>query len=179
VQADLNTVAESTHWPESIWANQQCYDGALANFGALNCMADRRLLARWLADRIKPGGKIALVLIGPICAWEIGWHLLRGDVRRAFRRMQSGQAAHTGGGGAVQVWFPSPQQLYAECAPYFRPSGLYAIGGLLPPPYLEPLVAHHLDVFGTLALLDRHLAGSWPWPYVSDHYLAVFERVSV
>ncbi len=178
MQADLSNLGESTDLHEPMRANQQCYDGAIANFGALNCMADRQLLARWLAGMVKPGGRVALVLIGPICAWEIGWHVLRGDMRRAFRRMRAGQAAHTGGGSAVQTWFPSPQQLCAEFAPDFRPSGLYAIGGLLPPPYLEPLVARYPDLFGTLALLDRHVAGSWPWPYVSDHYLAVFERVA-
>jgi SAM-dependent methyltransferase len=156
--------------------DRQYYDGALANFGALNCMADQRQLARWLAGQIKPGGKIALVLIGPVCAWEIGWHALRGDLRRAFRRMTAGQLANTADGSAVPVWFPSIGQLCADYAPYFRPIGRYAIGGVLPPPYLESLVKRHPVLFQTLALLDRKFAGSWPWPWISDHYLMIFER---
>lgn len=158
--------------------DQLCFDGALANFGALNCLPDRRALARWLAARIAPGGKIALVLMGPICAWEIGWHLLHGDLRRAVRRMAIGSFAHAGGGGSLQVWFPSARQLIGEFASSFRPVGQYAIGALLPPPYLEPLVMRAPQLFRTLALLDRRLASSWPLPLLSDHYLLTFERRS-
>ena len=49
----------------------------LSNFGALNCVADLRPIARALATWILPGGCLLLVFMNRWCAWEIAWHLLR------------------------------------------------------------------------------------------------------
>jgi len=72
------------------------FDGAFSNFGALNCLAERRSLAEALAGWVRPGGRVVLVLMGPVCAWEIVWHLGHGQPRKAFRRLRIGAAAHVG-----------------------------------------------------------------------------------
>ena len=152
------------------------YDGCFSNFGPLNCLADRRPLARALAGCVRPGGYVALVLMAPLCAWEIGWHLLRGDARRAFRRLRRGAEGHAGGGRAVRVWYPAPHTLRAEFAPWFNAVETRAVGALLPPSYLAPLVERWPRLFATLALLDRKLPARAPWPIIADHYLVVLER---
>jgi SAM-dependent methyltransferase len=150
--------------------------GAFSNFGPLNCLSDRRPLAEALAQWLRPGSRVVLVVMGPACPWEIGWHLLHGQPRPAFRRFRGGVDAHVGGGATVPVWYPSPRTLAAEFAPHFAVRGLLGIGSLLPPSYLSHLVERWPAAFGRLAQAERRLARAWPWTWLNDHYLLMLER---
>ncbi|MFQ5854084.1 MAG: class I SAM-dependent methyltransferase [Anaerolineae bacterium] len=152
------------------------FDGAFSNFGALNCLPDRRPIAEALAQWVRPGGRVVLVVMGPLCPWEVVWHLAHGEVRAAFRRFRSGVVAHVGGGATARVWYPSPRRLRAEFAPYFRHLETVGIGALLPPSYLNHLVERWPRLFKTLATLERRLGHVFPWPWLNDHYLTVCER---
>jgi SAM-dependent methyltransferase len=148
------------------------YDGALADFGVLNCVADRRVPGRALAERLKAGAALVAVVMGPLCVWEVGWYALHGDLRRAGRRWRSGGLAQVGN-ASLPVWYPSPSRLRAELAGGFRLKRLVGLGTLLPPSYLSHLVDRWPKVFTRLADYDARLPGS---PWLADHYLAVFER---
>jgi hypothetical protein len=119
---------------------------------------------------------VLLVLMGPLCPWEIGWHLVHGQLRPAFRRLGQGVEAHVGDGATIRVWYPSPRTLAAEFAPYFEVCELVGIGSLLPPSYLSHLVDRRPTLFGRLADADRRIGASWPWTWLNDHYLMVLER---
>lgn len=150
--------------------------GAFSNFGVLNCLPDRRPLAEALAHWLSPGGQVVLVVMGPLCPWEIGWHLLHGQLRTAVRRFQAGVEANVAVGVAIQVWYPSPRRLAAEFRPFFQVRRLVGIGALLPPSYLSPLVDRWPGFFKKVAALDRTLGKVWPWTWLNDHYLMVLER---
>jgi SAM-dependent methyltransferase len=152
------------------------FDGILSNFGALNCLDDRRPLAAALAGWVRPGGRVVLVAMGPVCVWEIGWHLARGRPRTAFRRLRNGASAHVGGGASVPVWYPSPGRLRAELEPWFRHRETAALGVLMPPSYLAELVERRPRLFERLGRLERLIAGRFPWPWLADHYVATYER---
>ncbi len=152
------------------------YDGAFSNFGALNCLPDRRPLAQALASVVRPGGRVVLVVMGPLCPWELAWHLLHGQVGTALRRLRPGMQAHIGNGATVRVWYPSPRRLHLEFAPFFRHLETVGIGTLLPPPYLGHLAERWPRAFEALALVDRRFERMFPWTWLNDHYLAVFER---
>ena len=83
------------------------FDAALANFGVLNCLPDRRAVAERLAGWLRPGGRAAVVVMSPLCPWEIGWHLAHGRLRTAARRLRPGSVARIGDGATVRVWYPS------------------------------------------------------------------------
>jgi SAM-dependent methyltransferase len=152
------------------------FDGAFSDFGALNCLADRRPVAQKLAEWVRPGGRVALVLMGPLCGWEIAWHLGRGRPRSAFRRFRSGAPAHVGDGATVPVWYPSPRRLRAELHPWFRHRETAAVGVLLPPSFLAELVERRARAFERLRRLERRIARRFPFPWLADHYVGVFER---
>lgn len=153
------------------------FTGAFSNFGPLNCLPDRRPVAEALAQWLRPGGLVILVLMGPACPWEISWYLLHGQPGTALRRFKGGVEAHVAEGGAtVRVWYPSPRTLAAEFAPHFAVLDLLGIGSLLPPSYLGHLVERWPTAFGMLARAERWLARTWPWTWLNDHYLMVLER---
>ncbi|HUA60502.1 MAG TPA: methyltransferase domain-containing protein [Verrucomicrobiae bacterium] len=59
------------------------FDGAISNFGALNCVERLEPVAEDLARLIVSGGALAVCVIGRTCAWEIAHYFPR---KKAFRR---------------------------------------------------------------------------------------------
>jgi ubiquinone/menaquinone biosynthesis C-methylase UbiE len=157
------------------WGNA-AFSGVLSNFGAVNCVADRRALAQALRRVVRPGGRVVLVMMSPICPWEIVWHVARGKPKEALRRFRSGVHVNVGDDVSLPVWYPSPARLAREFAPHFRHMRTVGIGALLPPPYLEPLVSRWPALFETLARLEPRAATIFPWTWLNDHYLMVLER---
>lgn len=158
------------------WVPGRTFDGVLSNFGALNCVADRRPIARALAACVPPAGRVVLVIMGPLCPWEMAWHLLHGRVGTAFRRLRGGESAHAGGGGHLPVWYPSPRTVRREFAPFFRPLAAAGVGVLLPPTYLGHLVERRPVLFQKLAHWERRAGRRFPWTWLNDHYLLALER---
>ncbi|MEL6272047.1 MAG: class I SAM-dependent methyltransferase [Chloroflexota bacterium] len=167
-QFDVNAKETYAQW------GKQTFDGVFANFGVLNCAEDLPVVAEFLSQHTTPGAWVALVMMNPVCAWEIGWHLAKLDVRRAFRRLKPGHMAHAGSGEQIRVWYPSPGQVRRTFAPWFEHEATHAIGVLLPPSYVSHVVARYPRTFGRLAAFDR-TAGT-RFYNLSDHYLIVMRR---
>lgn len=151
------------------------YDGAYANFGPLNCVEDRRALGGDLARLVRPGGKLVLVVMGPVCPWEIAWFTARLKPKTAIRRFRSGNEAQVGD-GRLRVWYPSHRRLQREFALHFKTLEVAGVGLLLPPSEMGKLVDRAPGFFERLAAVDRRLAGTVPWRWLNDHYLMVLER---
>jgi len=67
------------------------YNGAISNFGALNCVDDLPGVARDLAALVPRGGAVAICILGRFCAWEALYYASRFQFRKAVRRL-SGMA---------------------------------------------------------------------------------------
>jgi SAM-dependent methyltransferase len=155
------------------------FDGAFANFGVLNCVADLRQLAARLP--LRRGARFVAVVMAPFCAWETAWYLLHGDVQRATRRWQPGATADIGG-QRLPVWYPSPRTLAHAFAPRFVLRHTEGLGTLLPPSYLSHLLeprpgctrpAYQSRLLEAAARLDGRVPLGYLW---ADHYVAVLER---
>jgi len=135
------------------------FDGAISNFGALNCVEDLAAVARALGALVRPGGYLAICTIGRFCVWETLYYGLRLDLKRALRRLA---------GRAGEIRYPTVRQLLADFAPDFELIGWTGVGMLVPPSYVQ-LPAPAVKA---LALLDR-------LPFLhscADHRLLVFKR---
>ena len=155
---------------ESLSALGGNFDGAISNFGALNCVRDLSGVGRELARLIRPGGYLALCLMGPCCAWEIAYYLHRRDVKRAFRRWRrDGELASVG----VRVHYPSAAHVRRAFSPHFRLVRWAGIGLCVPPSYVE---AFPETVIARLATLDSYTAGLPLFRSLSDHRLYLFTR---
>jgi SAM-dependent methyltransferase len=80
-QLDITRLAEHAAGPRH-------FDGALSNFGGLNCVADLAAAARGLAAHLRPGAPALLCVMGPLVPWEWAWYLWRRQPRKAFRRLR-------------------------------------------------------------------------------------------
>ncbi len=149
-----------------------------ANFGVLNCVHDLSALARWLAERVVPGGFACFAVMSPLCVWEIGWHGLHGDWRTALRRVRGAAIfAPAPGTPSITVHYPAPRALTTAFSPYFARVGSEPLGLFLPPTDLYAALERRPRLFAVLAALDD-LAADWGGlALFADHYWITFRRV--
>ncbi|MBV8854976.1 MAG: class I SAM-dependent methyltransferase [Sinobacteraceae bacterium] len=147
------------------------FDGALSNFGGLNCVADLSRAAPALADKLRPGAVAVLCIMGPLVPWEWLWFVRRAEWGRAFRRLR-GTARWRG----IEVHYHSISATRRAFAPYFRLLRLAAIGALLPPPYTEASWVGKEGTLRRLQRLERAAGRCWPLPQLADHYLMELRR---
>ena len=151
------------------------FDGALSDFGGLNCVPDLEPVAEMLGRCIKPGGTWFAVVLGRWCAWEILWHLVHLEPRTAFRRLRAGGAEARVGDRLIRVWYPSVGKLKKVFAPDFELRSTAGVGVFLPPTYLEAVIAGRKNLSRLLARLERSLL-SRCFRRFGDHILLEFKR---
>lgn len=148
------------------------YQGALADFGVVNCVPDLPDLARDLFDCLEPGAPVLLIVMGPCVPWEWFWHLVRGHWRQAFRRFRRGGVPWRG----ITVRYPSIRATAAAFSPRFHVNRVSALGALLPPSYAESWARRHPGLLRRLERWERRWSTS-PWAVrMADHYLMELER---
>jgi SAM-dependent methyltransferase len=152
-------------------------DLVLANFGVLNCVQRPRDFVAEAADSLRPGGHLALTVMGRFCLWESLRYLLAADPEKLARRWR-GRASFDDGPGGAEIWYHSPGSLTAPGLPGLERTGLYGIGILVPPSYLFGLCERWPRLFGNFAQVERLVAGLWPFPFFADHYLILLKRVA-
>jgi SAM-dependent methyltransferase len=148
------------------------FDGALSDFGGLNCVADLSAMGRSLASRLRPGAVAVLCVMGPVVPWEWLWFLGHAKPGKAFRRLTPGGVEWRG----LRVRYPSIRSLRRSLAPGFRLRRVAALGALLPPPYAESWAGRHPGLVDRLDRWERRLETMPPFPWLADHYLMELER---
>ena len=157
--------------------NQELFDGAFSNFGALNCVQDLRQLARDLARLLKPGAIALLCWMGSCCLWETLWYLAHGNGEKAFRRWRGqGVTARIADGIFVRVHYPRVRVLARTFAPEFRLRSFKGIGVAVPPSYLEHWAQRHPHLFELCQRSDACMGRGRGMRALADHVLLRFER---
>jgi ubiquinone/menaquinone biosynthesis C-methylase UbiE len=146
------------------------FDGAISNFGALNCVADLDTVRHALGSLVRPGGHFAVCVLGRFCLWEALWYLLRGNARKAFRRWRAGRLASS---LQVRVHHFSVRQIERAFQPEFTLLDWRGIGLAVPPSYVTIIPDWLLRALGGI---DRRV-GHWRLlRALADHRLLVFVR---
>lgn len=147
------------------------FDGALSNFGGLNCVDDLRAVAEGLAAQVRPGGSVVLCVMGPVVPWEWLWYLAHLQPRKAFRRFRASTEWR-----GLTIRYPSVRSLRRTFGPWFECERTWALGTFVPPSYVEPLARR---VPGAVRFLDRVERRVETWPPVvalADHYVVEMRR---
>ncbi|MCZ7600374.1 MAG: methyltransferase domain-containing protein [Gammaproteobacteria bacterium] len=148
------------------------FDGALSNFGALNCVADLSDAARRLASCLRPGAVAVLVIMGPGAVVETSWHLLHGRLDRAVRRWLPNGSVWRG----VRITYPNPAAARRAFAPWFRTLRCDGLGVLLPPGDAAAWALRQPRQVAALDRASRALAGLPGMAWLADHYVLELER---
>jgi len=146
------------------------YDGAISNFGALNCVSGLAELRGPLARLIRPGGHLAICLMGRFCLWETIHFLSRGQVRKASRRW-GGRSDSVSFG--LSVTYPSVRRVWQALTPDFILIRTAGIGVCVPPSYVFGLTP---ELLAQCDAIDRLIAHRRFFRTLSDHRLLVFVR---
>jgi SAM-dependent methyltransferase len=155
---------------EEIGSLRGQFDGAISNFGALNCVRDLDVTVSALAKLMRRGGHIALCFLGRVCAWEISYYLFRGNPGKAFRRLKG----RCGSDLVKDVFYFASSSIIAAFEPDFRLRRRLGIGLFVPPSYVGTL---NERLVTRLSAADRRLAHRPILRALSDHSLYVFERL--
>jgi len=100
---------------EELGSLEYAFDGAISNFGALNCVADLSELSATLVRLIRPQGKLALCVMSRFC-WRTDW--------RHVPRRWSGHARWRG----IDVYYRSAGSIARAFAPHFSCQRRVSIG---------------------------------------------------
>jgi ubiquinone/menaquinone biosynthesis C-methylase UbiE len=142
------------------------FDGAISNFGALNCVEDLQAVARALATLVRPGGRVAICLLGRFCAWETLYYAVRLQWSKAFRRWRGARYQE------ITVHYPTASEVHAAFHNDFELRRWTGIGLLVPPSYVKLPAA----VVRLLAACDRVLARLPLLRALADHRLFLLVR---
>jgi ubiquinone/menaquinone biosynthesis C-methylase UbiE len=151
------------------------YDAVFSNLGGLNCTADLRPVARGIDHLLSPGGTAILVVMPPICLWELAL-VFKGQIRLAFRRLsRGGTRAHLEGRHFTVHYF-GPREVIAAFGPGYEVHGLRGLSVVTPTAESKNLAKRHQRLYGALARLDDAVAGRAPFSRWGDFFILVLRR---
>jgi SAM-dependent methyltransferase len=147
-------------------------DIVFSNFGVLNCVEDLRPVFEGAAQCLKPGGIMAVTVMGRFCLSDMLYFGGKGQFRKASRR-RSGSSEFRSGDKNFPVWYHAPGRL-AATAIGFQRLHTYGIGAFLPTSEAYHLCEQWPRLFARIARFDHHLSR---FSYaISDHYLMILRK---
>jgi SAM-dependent methyltransferase len=148
------------------------FDAVFSNFGAINCVEDLPRLAASLGERLLPGAPLLFVALGRCVPWEWLWFGLRGQPRKAFRRLRAAGVPWRG----TTVHYPSPSRLAGLLATDFQAVRRRALGSVLPPSYASGWLDRRPRLLAALTLLERWGQHVPALASLADHYVLEARR---
>jgi ubiquinone/menaquinone biosynthesis C-methylase UbiE len=148
------------------------FDGVLSNFGAINCVGDLPSLVLDLSSRVSIGGKLVWVIMGRTVPLEWASHLLRGNWRKAWRRLAPGGASWRG----LTISYPRVDDVRQILRPWFTIDRVAPLGLFLPPTDAAGWLERSPRALAALAGVERrahHCPSLASW---SDHYIVEATR---
>ncbi len=157
VEAKGRGLAAEVCRAEDVASIEETFDGAVSNFGALNCVGDLGAVAESLAALVRPGGRVAICFLGRCCAWETLYYGVRLQCRAS---------------APIEVWYPTAGEVRAAFAYGFVLQRWTGIGLFVPPSYVKLPAA----MVAALAACDRLLARLPLLRTMADHRLFILVR---
>jgi ubiquinone/menaquinone biosynthesis C-methylase UbiE len=155
---------------EGIQSFDEVFDGAISNFGALNCVPELSSLRNPLATLIRSGGHLAICLMGRFCLSESLHFIRKFEFRKAARRWKGQTYAKR---LDLPVYYPSANAVTQALTPEFLLMSRVGIGLAVPPSGIANLSPASLRIRGEL---DARIA-TWPiLRAMADHQLYIFRR---
>jgi len=146
------------------------FEAVFSNLGGLNCIPDLRLVTRQIPGLLRPGGLITVVLMPPICPWELVY-AFTGNFRFAFRRLSRGGTPTHLEGIYFKTYYFTPREVIAAFGPAFSTLAVEGLSVFAPPAESKNLAWRRPRLYRTLCRLDDQLAQRVPFCGWGDFFI--------
>lgn len=153
------------------------FDLIFSNFGGLNCIPPEQLepISKILFNKLRPGGRVIVVVMSRFCWWETMYFLFKGKIREAFRRRSRNPViARLNTNATLPVWYYSPVE-FCTYFPDFEMQKADPAGFWLPPSYLNPFFEKHPRFLSLLNFLEKNCNPACFAP-AADHFFVRLEK---
>ncbi len=151
------------------------FDHIFSNFGGLNCADDLAAVIQSLKPLLKPQGTVTLVIMPPVCPWEI-FSILKGN-KRAFRRLKRGGTMAHVEGEYFKVRYYSAGYMERAFGEGFERTHLEGLASIAPPPHAAEHFAKRFSrAYAVLARIDEALSCLPVFRSCADHFLVSFRK---
>jgi ubiquinone/menaquinone biosynthesis C-methylase UbiE len=157
-------------------AGKDNFDGAVSNFGGLNCTRNYQNLEKALSEKIKPGGKFIAVVMNKFCPWEIFYYVTRLDFKNAFRRFKKNGIDADLNGEKVKTFYYFPKEFGKHFIKNFKIEKIYTLGYFTPSPYLIGIYRRFKPLVKLCMKLDETIKGLYPFSRIGDHFIIIMKR---
>ncbi len=149
-------------------------DYIFSNFGGLNCTNDLTLVTRHLPRLLKRGAYVTVVIMPPVCPWEL-LSIFKGNWKRAFRRFgNKGAPAHLEG-EYFSTYYHSLGKIRIAFGSDFHFIETEGLAALSPPPHRADIPLQHPRLYGLMRRADAWCKNSLPFNRWADHLIVTFQ----
>jgi ubiquinone/menaquinone biosynthesis C-methylase UbiE len=146
------------------------FDAVFSNLGGLNCIPDLHLVSSQVPSLLRPGGLVTLVVMPPVCLWELVY-ALRGDFHFAFRRLSPGGTRTHLEGVYFTTYYFTPGEVLNALGSSFSILSLEGLSVFAPPAESKNLAHRRPGLYRVLCGLDDRLARTAPFSGWGDFFI--------
>jgi len=150
--------------------NSGKFDHIFSNFGGLNCTDKLEDVIKGFTPLLKPGGTVTLVIMPPVCPWEL-LHLFKGNLKLAFRRLKKNGAPSHLEGINFTTWYYSSAGVTKMFGGNYAVFSVKGLGIVVPPPFLEHFPIKHPKIFKRLTVIENGISDKTPFRSWADHFI--------
>ncbi len=154
--------------------NRKSFDYIFSNFGGLNCIDDLSEVFKHFKKILKPGGRITLVIIPPVCPWELAL-LFTGKFKTAFRRLHKNGVIANIEGIKFTTYYHNLSKTIKALGPDFRIIETQGLASISPPPYMINFPKRFPNVYKMLIKFDEKFSHLFPFNKWADHFILTVE----
>jgi ubiquinone/menaquinone biosynthesis C-methylase UbiE len=151
------------------------FDAVFSDLGGLNCADDLRPVLADIARVLRPGGSAVLVLMPPICLWELAT-ALTGQFGLAFRRLRRGGTTAHLEGRYFRVRYHRPERVIRILGDGWDVLGVEGLSVITPTAESRNFARRHARAYAALTWLDDRLAPRRPARGWGDFYILSVRR---
>jgi ubiquinone/menaquinone biosynthesis C-methylase UbiE len=150
------------------------FDFIFSNFGGLNCIPDLRESTKFYPSLLNKNGRVCLVILPPICPWEI-IQVFRGKFNVAFRRFhKEGVLANVESIKFKTFYFSAKDTLQA-LGSNFKLLKVESLALFTPIPQMEKIPKRFPGAAKLLNKIDETVSGIYPLNRMGDHIIVTAE----
>ena len=150
------------------------FDFIFSNFGGLNCIPDLQESTKFYPSLLNNNGRVCLVILPPICPWEI-IQLFRGKFNVAFRRFNKEGVLANVEGIKFRTYYFSASQVMKALGKNFKLLKLESLALFTPIPQMEKIPKRFPGLARLLNKMDEKLSGIFPFNRIGDHIIVTAE----